>query len=147
MKELRFIMLALVITMATLAASAQKTEDKQQKREQMIEVQARNIANELALDDNTCAKFIATYTKYKQELWNTAPKHDKRLKNAAETEEQAQQNMQRRFERSQKILDIRTKYYKEFSKFMTQKQIEQMYAKEKKIMQRLKKRHEQKPRR
>ena len=71
--------------------------------------------------------------------------HNKRKKNnkaGSETEEQAAQNMQRRFEQSQKVLDIRNKYYKEFSKFMTQKQIEQMYDKERKIMKRLKQRHD-----
>ena len=45
--------------------------------------------------------------------------------------------MRKRFERSQKVLDIRNKYYQEFSKFLTQKQIEQMYDKERKMMKRL----------
>lgn len=35
------------------------------------------------------------------------------------------------------MLDIRNKYYQEFSKFLTQKQIEQMYEKERKMMKRL----------
>ena len=55
--------------------------------------------------------------------------------------------MRQRFEQSQKMLDIRDKYYKEFSKFMTQKQIELMYDKERKIMQRLSKRHKNGPQR
>ena len=37
---------------------------------------------------------------------------------------------------SEKILDIRQKYYKEYSKFMTQKQIQRVYEIEKNMMKR-----------
>jgi hypothetical protein len=43
-------------------------------------------------------------------------------------------------ERSQKILDLREKYYKKYSAFLTQKQIERVYELERKAMQRLSKR-------
>ena len=115
-------------------------------REQMVEMQAKHIAEDLALDDKTNKKFIETYSRYKNELWTVAPKPGKKMNRPSETEEQAAQKMRERFERSQKILDIRDKYYKEFSKFMTQKQIELMYEKEKKMMQRLKMRHDGKRR-
>ena len=38
--------------------------------------------------------------------------------------------IKQRFERSEKILGIRQKYYKEYSKFLTQDQIEQVYKQE-----------------
>lgn len=41
---------------------------------------------------------------------------------------------------SEKILDIRQKYYKEYSKFMTQKQIQRVYEIEKNMMKRFAKR-------
>lgn len=142
MRTLRFFMFAMAFALITVSANAQNADKQRMTREQMIETQAKHIASELALDDNTYKKFITTYTNYKKELWTTAPRRPKKHTDASETEEQAAQNMQRRFEQSQKVLDIRNKYYKEFSKFMTQKQIEQMYDKERKIMKRLKQRHD-----
>lgn len=142
MGKIKLLLFIIAATVYTTAANAQKQSDKQRaSREEMAEKQAQHIATDLALDDKTSRKFTETYIKYKSELWAIAPKCDKRKKNAPENEEQAEQNMRQRFERSQKILDIRTKYYKEFSKFMTQKQIEKMYEKERKMMQRLKQRH------
>lgn len=136
-----------IAIMCTTSVKAQAPNEKQRmSREQMVEMQAKHIAEDLALDDKTNKKFIDTYSRYKKELWTVAPKPDKKMNRASETEEQAAQKMRERFERSQKILDIRDKYYKEFSKFMTQKQIELMYDKEKKMMQRLKMRHDGKRR-
>lgn len=132
-----------IAIMCTTTVLAQTPNKKQRiSREQMVEIQAKHIAEDLALDDKTNKKFIDTYSRYKKEIWTIAPKPGKKMNKPSETEEQAAQKMRERFERSQKILDIRDKYYKEFSKFMTQKQIEMMYEKEKKIMQRLKMRHD-----
>lgn len=142
MKTVKLILLALAFMLSTVSSSAQDTGKQRLSREQMIETQAKHIAADLAFDDKTYSKFISTYVSYKKELWSIAPKRKKNNKAGSETEEQAAQNMQRRFEQSQKVLDIRNKYYKEFSKFMTQKQIEQMYDKERKMMKRLKQRHD-----
>ena len=48
-----------------------------------------------------------------------------------------------RMEQSQKILDLREKYYKEYSKFLTQKQIERAYELEQQTMRRLARHHRQ----
>lgn len=147
MKRLKLFLMTAIAIMCTTSVKAQAPNEKQRmSREQMVEMQAKHIAEDLALDDKTNKKFIDTYSRYKKELWTVAPKPDKKMNRASETEEQAAQKMRERFERSQKILDIRDKYYKEFSKFMTQKQIELMYDKEKKMMQRLKMKHDGKRR-
>ncbi len=143
MKRLKLFLVTTIAIMCTTTVLAQAPNRKQRiSREQMVEIQAKHIAEDLALDDKTNKKFIDTYSRYKKEIWTIAPKPGKKMNKPSETEEQAAQKMRERFERSQKILDIRDKYYKEFSKFMTQKQIEMMYEKEKKIMQRLKMRHD-----
>lgn len=143
MKRLKLFLVTTIAIMCTTTVLAQAPNRKQRiSREQMVEIQAKHIAEDLALDDKTNKKFIDTYSRYKKEIWTIAPKPGKKMNKSSETEEQAAQKMRERFERSQKILDIRDKYYKEFSKFMTQKQIEMMYEKEKKIMQRLKMRHD-----
>lgn len=125
--------------------NAQDSDKQRQSREQMVETQAAHIAKDLALDDKVYGRFITTYVNYKKEMWATAPKRPKKRPEASESENQAAANMQRRFEQSQKVLDIRSKYYKEFSKFLSQKQIELMYDKERKMMKRLSERHRKRP--
>ena len=129
--------MTLLLMLSAIGANAQDAKQRM-SREQMAETQARHIAADLNLDGSTYDRFVETYKKYKNELWQTAPKRNRKDgRKASETEEQAAEKMRLRFERSQKVLDIRNKYYREFSKFLTQKQIEQMYDKEHKIMERL----------
>lgn len=142
MKNLKSSVIIMLMVVCTMTAYAENKDKQRISREQMTEIQAKHIATDLALDDKTSSRFIETYTKYKKELWSIAPRRNKEDKKRSDTEDEAAQRMRQRFEQNQKVLDIRTKYYKEFSKFMTQKQIEQMYDKERKIMKRLKERHE-----
>lgn len=136
MKTTRTIILALMLIITTIGLQAQDARQRM-SREQMAETQAKHIAADLNLTGKTYDRFVETYENYKKELWQTAPKRSKKRCHQSETEEQAAENTRQRFERSQKMLDIRNKYYQEFSKFLTQKQIEQMYEKERKIMKRL----------
>lgn len=143
MKTTSKIIIALAMLFSAINIQAQ---DKKQRmtREQMTETQAKHIAAELNLSSNVYDKFVSTYMNYKKELWSIAPRKNMKQgkKEKSKTEEEAAENMRQRFDRCQKTLDIRDKYYKEFSKFLTQRQIEQMYDKERKMMQRLKKRHD-----
>ena len=54
-----------------------------------------------------------------------------------QAQRQAQQAINDRFERSQKILALREKYYKRYSTFLTQKQIQRVYEMERQMMRRL----------
>ena len=74
----------------------------------------------------TTAKFVATYHEYQKELWAIGPR-PKRAKGNAQSEEQAEAQMQQQFTRSQRILDLREKYYKKYSTFLTQRQIQRVY--------------------
>ena len=143
MKATSKIIIALAMVFSTMSIQAQDNNQRM-TREQMTEKQAKYIAAELNLSSSVYDRFVTTYLNYKKEIWGIAPSKDKKKgqKKASETEEEAAEKMRQRFECSQKTLDIRNKYYKEFSKFLTQRQIEQMYDKERKMMQRLKKRHE-----
>lgn len=125
----------LVLFLCTMATA----QDKQQRmsREQLAEKQAKHIAHELALDETTTRQFVETYCAYQQEVWALGPKH----KAKAENEEEAEQAIKERFERSQQILDLREKYYEEYSKFLTQKQIQRVYELERQAMNRLEKHH------
>ena len=145
MKFLKVVLVAVSFMAFSATVNAQDSDKQRQSREQMVETQAAHIAKDLALDDKVYGRFITTYVNYKKEMWATAPKRPKKRPEASESENQAAANMQRRFEQSQKVLDIRSKYYKEFSKFLSQKQIELMYDKERKMMKRLSERHRKRP--
>lgn len=134
-------MLFLAVVMAALCgtANAQKSEKQRMSREQLAEAQARHIARQLAFDDKTTAKFVDTYTRCQKEIWTLAPRNKDR-RGTAKTDAETEKAMKERFERSQKLLDIRKKYYEEYSKFLTPKQIQRVYAIEKNMMNRLGKR-------
>ena len=112
-------------------------QDKQQRlsREQLAEKQAKHIAQELAFDEANTQQFIDTYCAYQQEVWALGPKRQAEPKN----DEEAEQAIKEHFERSQAILNLREKYYEEYSKFLTQKQIQQVYELERKVMDHLNK--------
>ena len=133
-KIFNVMMLVIAMTMFTVNSFAQAPNKKQRlTREQLSEKQAKYIANDLALDDETTARFINTYTHCQKEIWalGSRPRRDDN-----NNEEQIGQNIKKRFEMSEKILDIRQKYYKEYSKFLTQKQIQRVYKIEKNMMKR-----------
>ena len=133
-KIFNVMMLVIAMTMFTVSSFAQAPNKKQRlTREQLSEKQAKYIANDLALDDETTAKFINTYTQCQKEIWALGQRP---RRNDNNNEEQIEQNIKKRFEMSEKILDIRQKYYNEYSKFLTQKQIQRVYEVEKNMTKR-----------
>ena len=136
----------MVIAIAMLFSSnntfAQSNNQQRLSREELAEKQARHIAHDLALDDATTQKYVATYCAYQKEVWALGPRV-KRHQSENATEAEAEQANKARMEQSQKILDLREKYYKEYSKFLTQKQIERAYELEQQTMRRLAKHHRQ----
>lgn len=130
------LIMAVMMTAFSSTTYAQDTNDRQQKREKLAETQARHIACQLAFDDATTAKFIDTYCQCQKEIWALGPRA-KRQRGTAKTDAETEKAIEERFKRSQKLLDIREKYYKEYSKFLTPKQIQRVYAIEKRMMGRL----------
>ena len=104
-------------------------------REQLAEIEAKHIAQELAFSETVTEKFIATYCNYKKEIWALGPRQ--RTNHQGGTSEQEnEERIKQRFAMSEKILNIRQKYYKEYSTFLTQAQIEKVYEQERKIINR-----------
>ena len=130
--------LMMVVTMMTVSTSvfAQAANQKQRlSREQLAEKQAQYIAHDLGLDDKTSSKFIGTYTEYQKEIWALGPRpHHK--KGEMKSDAQTEQEIKQRFEMSEKILNIRQKYYKKYSQFLTQQQIQRVYELERQMMKR-----------
>jgi hypothetical protein len=144
MKNLfRLVWMTAFMLLLSLGATAQTTNNKQKmSREQFAETQARHIANTLALDDKTTSLLVKTYVEQQKEVWALGPRM-KRSKDNNEQETEA--DIKARFERSQKLLDIREKYYKRYSTFLTQKQIQRMYEIERQTMHRLQARAQGRP--
>ena len=88
----------------------------------MAETQAQFIANEMAMDEKTAQQFVETFCQFQKEIWALGPR-PKREK-AHLSDKEAEQAMNERFAHSQKILDLRKKYYLKYSKFLTPTQIE-----------------------
>lgn len=140
MKSLfRVMMMVAAMLVCCGTVAAQDVNRRQQARERLAQKQARHIAKAMEMDSATSNRFIETYCNYQKEIWTLAPKPGKReqRRSAAGSNEQSEKEIKARFERSEKILDIRKKYYKEYSKFLTQQQIKRVYDLERKMMNRL----------
>lgn len=136
---------AMMMAACSTAVQAQDAPSKKQRksREQVAEAQARHIAHSLALDDATAQQFIQAFQDYQKEVWALGPKvHPGSKKN--QTDAEAEKAIKSSFEHSQKILDLREKYYQRYSQFLTPKQIQRVYKLEKKAMKRIAKHRQMK---
>ena len=125
-------MMIATCTVAFAQPQGKQSQGKKQRmsREQLAEIQARHIAKQLAFDDELTSKFVSVFCQQQKEIWALGPRLGRMA--AATDEEQIQQ----RFDRSEKILAIRKKYYKEYSQFLTQAQIKRVYEIERQTMKR-----------
>lgn len=146
---IRIIFIAIVMIASAAGSFAQQTNtqhpNRQQRisREQLAEVEAKHIAQELAFSDAVTEKFVTTYCAYQKEIWALGPRQRPSRRGATELENE--ERIKQRFAMSEKILGIRQKYYKEYSKFLTQTQIEKVYEQERKLMKRHAKRSTKRP--
>lgn len=136
MKRIVSILMMVVMMTVTTSVLAQTPNKKQRiSREQLAEKQAQHIAHDLAFDEKTTVRFIETYTECQKEIWALGPRPYHK-KGEVKTDAQTEQEIKHRFEMSEKILDIRQKYYKKYSQFLTQQQIQRVYEIEKNMMRR-----------
>lgn len=133
-------LVAALMLMGTTTISAQNNQRQRLTREELADKQARHIAQTMAFDEATTKQFVETYTACQKEIWalGTRMKGTRKQANAQQqTEAEAKQDIARQFERSEKLLQIRQKYYAEYSKFLTQNQIKRVYVLERRMMKRL----------
>ena len=138
MKSLMKINLVALMVIAFCTIGMAQNEKQRMSREQLAEKQAKHIAQELSFDEATTQRFIETYCACQQEVWALGP----RQKAEPATDEEAEQAIKERFERSRAVLDLREKYYEEYSKFLTQRQILRVFELEHQSMDRLHKHRE-----
>lgn len=133
-------LVAALMLMGTATISAQNNQRQRLTREELADKQARHIAQAMAFDDATTKQFVETYTACQKEIWALGPRMKDARKQAnaqQQTEAEAKQDIALQFERSEKLLQIRQKYYAEYSKFLTQNQIKRVYVLERQMMKRL----------
>ena len=130
MRKLRSLMVVCLMMMATAAMAMVQQEpgegqpkrnNKRPNMEQFAKMQAQRIAQTLAFDDKTSQKFVETFCNCRKEKAINAD-----------------------FQQGRKLLDIREKYYKAYSKFLTPKQILRVYDLEHQDMKRFAQRGPQK---
>lgn len=121
----------LLVCLAVAVSATAQTPQQRMSREQLAETQAKYIARELAFDDNLSSQFVTIYCECQKEIWALGPRSGKDC------------SMQERFDRSQKLLDIRQKYYRLYSRFLTDRQIENVYKLERRMMHRMQSKHKE----
>lgn len=136
-QTLRIIIVMLVAVFAISQAFAKDNKKENISREELAMVQAKHIAKELAFNDETTKKFVETYCRCQQEIWALGPRHSANANDSSSKNSKPELSIAERLERSQKMLDIRKKYYGEYSQFLTEAQIDRVYRLEKKMMDRL----------
>ncbi len=109
-------------------------------------MQTKQIVNTLMLDDATAAKFTPVYEKYLKELRECRMMTHKartektkaqgtdanaKKERPSMTDDEIATMLRNQFTQSRKMLDVREKYYNEFSKILSQKQILKIYQQEK----------------
>jgi hypothetical protein len=103
--------------------------------EKVAEMQANKIIGELGLDDKTAAKFTDVYKKYMKEMNDLRKEYMPKVKagevsmSTMPTDAEVDKMMRDRFKQSRKMLDIREKYYDEFRKFLSAKQVQKVFDK------------------
>ena len=143
-----YVIMAVLLMGSQLTLSAQNTDNKQKKQrptpEQMVQMQTKQIVKTLMLDDATAAKFTPVYEKYLKELRECrmmthkartektkGQGTDAKKERPSMTDDEIATMLRNQFTQSRKMLDVREKYYNEFSKILSQKQILKIYQQEK----------------
>lgn len=129
------------------AATAQNNQKQRLSREEQTDKRAHRIADALALDDATTKRFVETYAQCQKEMKALAPERGKEQRRQADvTDEAVGERLKAGFKRQRQMLDLREKYYQEYSKFLTQKQIKRVYELERQKKVRPVGRHQAQPR-
>ena len=114
-----------------------------------MEHQTNQIVKMLMLDDSTTDKFIPVYQNYLKELRECRMMNRAKLRAEGTgvkpdpkpllTDAEVEQQIKGRFAQSRRILDVREKYYNEFRKILSPKQIMKIYQTEQNNADKLKK--------
>lgn len=138
---IRHLLLITILATAPMAMAADKKESNKRpdpaKRENFAKAQAEEIAKKLELNSELTAKFTETYLKCQKEMWQLNKGEKPSAKPNEMTEEQAKAANEAQLKNQESFLSLRKKYYEEYSKFLTQKQIFRANQIERRMMDRM----------
>ena len=124
-------------------------ERQRMTREQLSERKADFIVQQLGMNESTAKKFREVYAKNQNEVWDAMPprpERDGKRDNAPKSDAESEKQIKNEFAIGEKLLNIRQKYYKEYSKILSQQQIQRMYELERGMQQRFAKKHDKQQR-
>lgn len=101
--------------------------------EEMIDFECKKLTKRLLLDDADTKKFVKTYTDYRKEFIAIKDKYPilcRRNKDEMLTDAQIEEKIQSLFAQGKDMIAVREKYYKEFRKFLTPRQIDVIFDSE-----------------
>lgn len=125
---------------SSLAAQERNSADIERRMEERMNKQAERLADEFGLKDTSRADFMAMYKKYQQDvmkhrLAEMQQQEGNAKKETEMTDEEATARIQAEFDRkAQAIVDayntleVEKKYYEEFSKTLSPKQLMKIFA-------------------
>lgn len=132
---MKHILLALMLLFAVPFTSPAFAQKPGKGNAAKAEDRSQHMAAILGLNDANTKRFVDLYAKYSAEVRAAQQKYRK-IKpakgGAPLTDQQVKTNTENQFALSQAILDIRKKYYQEYVKFLTARQIDRLYELEKK---------------
>lgn len=159
----RFMIMAVAVLLSgtSFTLSAQTPKQHHPAKKNYRAMQCEQIVRTLMLDDATTARFTPVYEKYMTEMRairshpsakkatpRTAGEATKPAVKRTPTDSEVEQSIKDQFAQSRKMLDVREKYYTEFRKILSPKQIQRIYQIEKqntaKAQKEWKKRHDRK---
>ena len=120
------------------AQGKDRSRTRRDTREQLAEKQANHIADKLSLDGDKRRRLKEAFMQCQKEVWNLGKPPRPDAKPASEAE--AERELKKRFERAQKLLDIRRRYYDVYAQFLTNMQIHELYDIEEAMMRNMRRR-------
>lgn len=130
-----------IILSLWLAMPVNAQRENQSQREEMVARQTERLVKELNLSGSAKDEFVGVYKRYQSELVGVTLQDRQRQQVSSEIKEKdltdidAEKRIQSQFERqeqqieaSKKRLEIQRKYYEEFSKTLSPKQLMKIFA-------------------
>ncbi len=130
----KIVILAISALLAVnISAQEQKKEQfagKQLSKEEKVEFKIQHLTRELMLSDQQAEKFAVTFREYSAEKDKLFQKKSKEQfeKGKGMSEAEMDKAAKQRFEEMKKFADLQAKYYDEFRKYLSARQVEKIFC-------------------
>ena len=117
-----FLFAALLIGACSTGYAQDNNREGRPSHEEMVERQASDIASQMGLDEKTTKKFLSVYKSEQSDMMELMPRPSGRPPRG-----EHRGGPQMSEEDKKKMEEVKTKYRKKYSKFLSDEQIEQVY--------------------